>query len=226
MNLPSPQSATTLHEGSSRKSTAPKPQVEPVSAVSRVTTLTLDTIQKTANFLAQQDSPITVENLRIETDINHEELNKLFNKVHLPSIKQLTIHSQQITELNLLDLPNLTKLYVIHCQQLTKLSLPNQMNRLIELQLTRCPNLRDLNLPKEMKQLTVCWLTGLQFTELQLPSEIKLLNKLILKDCTHLTSLSIPELKHLKELIVEGCTKLAELTISLLKRSLICKPFN
>ena len=89
-----PQSAPTLHEGSSRKSTAPKPEVEAVSAVSRVTTLTLDTIQKAANFLAQQDGPITVENLSIETDINHEELNKLFNKVDLLSIKQLTIHSQ------------------------------------------------------------------------------------------------------------------------------------
>ena len=194
-----PQSLPTLHEGSSRKSNTPKPQVEPVSAVSRVTTLTLDTTQKAANFLAQQDSPITVENLRIETEITHEELSKLFNKVHLPSIKQLTIHSQQLIELNLPDLPNLTKLYVIRCQQLTKLSLPNQMNSLIELQLTRCPNLRELTLPKEMKQLTTCWLTGLQLTELEFPSEIKWINKLILKDCTHLTSLSIPELKHLKE---------------------------
>ena len=182
--------------------------------------LVLDTKEKLDTFLKRTNQNLTVKHVQIgkkkrSVSFSDADLENLLQKLNVEAIKELAIHSDQLRETKLPAIPQLTKLELSRCYNLSELTLPNEMNQLTTLELRWCENLSELTLPQEMNQLTKLYLSECKnLSELTLPQEMNQLTTLELRWCTKLNSLTLPqEMKQLTTLDLSSCTKLNSLTL-------------
>ena len=168
-------------------------QVTPVPVTINKISCTSVTISKTVKQVVRNEKQIPNETLQ---EIHFEDLGGSSNS---PNIQNMELGEEAFGRFT----------------ALTKITLPNDVNKIGSAAFHGCTSLTTITIPSRVKRLeTALFLGCTSLTTITIPPSVTFISDRVFVDCTSLTTITIPDgVKRLEYSLFRDCTSLTTITI-------------